>query len=111
MRAASEDAFLTAPALAPFEVANVLRRHRVAGRLENVEATLAHDALLALPLQLWPYDVLAERAWALRETITPYDAAYVALAEVLDAELLTLDERLARASGPRCVVRTPPSHP
>jgi predicted nucleic acid-binding protein len=104
-----EDAFLAAPALAVFEAANVLRRLQLAGRLEPVEATLAHDDLLALPLQLWPYDVLAGRAWELRGALTAYDASYVALAELLAADVVTLDQRLARAGGSRCTVRTPPA--
>jgi predicted nucleic acid-binding protein len=106
---AVEDAFLAAPALAVFEAANVLRRLQLRSRLEPMEATLAHDDLLALPLQLWPYDVLAGRAWELREALTAYDASYVALAELLAADMLTLDQRLARARGPRCTIRTPPT--
>lgn len=105
---AMHDGFLAAPALALFEAANTLRRQQLAGRLEQVEALLAHHALLDLPLQLWPYPPLAERAWALRDSITIYDAAYVALAELLDARLVTLDRRLARANGPSCVIVTPP---
>jgi predicted nucleic acid-binding protein len=40
--------------------------------------------------------------------VTPYDAWYVALAEALDATLVTLDLRLARANGPTCTFLTPP---
>ncbi len=106
--AIAQNAFLAAPALAVFETANILRRQQLAGRWERVEASLAHHDLLALPLQLWPYDVVAPRAWELRETLTTYDASYVALAELLDGDVVTLDHRLARASGPRCAIRTPP---
>lgn len=102
------NAVLAAPELAMFEVANVLRRHQLAGRLQPVEATLAHQGLQLLPLQLWPYLPLADRAWKLRETLTAYDASYVALAELLDAPLVTLDVRLAGASGPSCAILTPP---
>ena len=63
----------------------------------------------ALPVQLWPYLPLAERAWALRENVTAYDASYVALAELLATSLITLDARLGRADGPRCPVLLPPS--
>ncbi|MDQ1710047.1 MAG: hypothetical protein QOG49_1432 [Frankiaceae bacterium] len=98
---------LAAPALAMFETANILRRQQLAGRLERVEASLAHRDLLTLPIQLWPYAVLADRAWELRGTLTAYDASYVALAEMLDATLLTLDRRLTRASGPTCRILTP----
>jgi len=77
--------------------------------MERVEASLAHDELLALPLQLWPYDAVAGRAWELRESLTVYEASYVALAELLDADVVTLGQRLARASEPRCTIRTPVS--
>lgn len=101
-------AAVAAPELAPFEAANVLRRQQLAGLITPVEATLAHEDLVALPMQLWPYAALAERAWELRETLTCYDAAYVALAELTGATVVTLDVRLARASGPRCAITTPP---
>jgi len=45
---------------------------------------------------------LMGRMWELRDTIAPYDAAYVALAERLDGPLITGDDRLARSSGPYC---------
>lgn len=60
-----------------------------------------------MPLQVWPHAPVAERAWALRGAVTYYDAIYVALAELLEAPLVTLDEQLARAPGPRCEFRTP----
>ena len=99
---------LAAPALALFESADILRRQQLAGRLERVEALLAHQDLLSLPLQLWPYHPLADRAWQLRETLTAYDASYVALAELLQADLVTLDQHMSRASGPTCTILTPP---
>lgn len=104
----AENGFLAAPELAIFESANILRRQQLIGRLERVEATLAHEDLLRLPMQLWPYAALAPRTWELREALTAYDASYVALAEHLDAQLVTLDRRLARANGPRCAILTPP---
>jgi predicted nucleic acid-binding protein len=91
-----------------FETANVLRRQQLTRRLEPVESTLAHQGLRSLPLQLWPYLPLADRAWQLRETLTAYDASYVSLAELLGAPLVTLDARLQRASGPSCTILTPP---
>jgi predicted nucleic acid-binding protein len=97
-----------APRVMPFEVGNVLRRRQRAGELDATGATLAHLDLQSLPIQLWPHQPLAERAWELRENLTYYDACYVALAELLDAPLVTLDRRLAQAAGPRCVVLTPP---
>jgi len=47
---------------------------------------------------------LLARCWELRDNLTIYDAAYVALAEALQAPLLTGDRRLARATGPRCAI-------
>lgn len=99
---------LAAPAVAVFEAANVLRGLRLSGELDAVEAALAHGDLVALPIELWSYGAVAERAWDLRGSVTVYDASYVALAELLDAPLVTLDARLARAPGPRCRIMVPP---
>lgn len=106
--AAIDGAVLAAPHLALFEAANILRRHGRSGQLVPAHATLAHADLLALPVELWPYAPLAERAWELRADLTAYNAAYVALAELLHAPLVTLDARLARATGPRCPVEAYP---
>lgn len=98
---------LAAPHLMPVEVANVLRRSALAGHISQDVASLAHADLQLLTVGLYPYEPFAERIWSLRSTITAYDAWYVALAESLGAELVTLDGRLARAPGPRCPMRTP----
>lgn len=98
---------LVAPELVLYETANVVRRQALAGQVSQVEAGLAHQDLQELALDLWPYRACAARVWELRQTLTVYDAAYVAVAEQVDGDLLTLDARLARASGPRCRVRTP----
>ena len=73
-----------------------------AGELSPDAATLAHVELQTLPVDLFPYGPVASRVWELRGNLTAYDASYVALAELLDAELATLDGRLARAPGPEC---------
>lgn len=98
---------LAAPDHMPVETANVLRRAVLAGEISNDSATLAHADLLDLRVELFPYSTIADRCWDLRDTITSYDAAYVALAERLDTALATLDGRLARAPGPRCQVILP----
>ena len=49
-----------------------------------------------------PLPPLLERMWELRHNVTAYDAAYIALAERLDAVLITCDARLATANGPTC---------
>lgn len=101
------DADLAAPALMPFEAANVVRRQEMAGLVSSDQAAQAHADLLDLDVERWPYDLLAVRAWELRANLSSYDATYIALAEPLGATLITLDRRIARAPGPRCVVVTP----
>lgn len=100
---------LAAPTLAPFEAANVLRRLEAIGVLDRTAAALALDDLLALPIDLFPFDAIAPRDWELRHNTTIYDGAYLALAEMLDVPLVTLDSRLPRASGVTASVRTPSS--
>ena len=92
----------------PFECANVIRRQELGGAVSSDQAVQAHADLLDLDVELWPYEVTASRAWALRVNLSSYDGAYVALAEVLDASLITLDRRITRAPGVRCPVLTPP---
>lgn len=98
---------LAAPSLLPFEAANIIRRHEVAGLITADQAAQAHSDLLDLAIEQWPYDLLAPRAWQLRRNLTTYDASYVALAEFLGATLLTLDRRIGRAPDLRCTVATP----
>jgi len=93
---------LTAPELLDLEVASVLRRQAREGAIDARRAALALADLAALPLQRAPHRSLLTRCWELRDNLTIYDAAYVALAEALHASLLTGDKRLARATGPRC---------
>lgn len=99
---------LHAPQLMPVEVANILRRANLCGDVGEDLAALAHRDLLALPCALFPYELVAERVWALRANLTAYDACYVALAELMDAELATLDRALARVPGPFCRFLLPP---
>lgn len=100
---------LYAPALLPFECANIFRRHEAGGLISPDQAAQAHADLLDLPMALFPYESLALRVWQLRGNLTSYDAAYVALAEVLDAPLITVDRRLSRAPGITCRIEIPPS--
>ena len=74
---------------------------RFAGKYGVVLATTREDVddLADFPLQRYPHDFLLPRIWSLRNNLTAYDAAYVALAEALDAPLLTRDRRLAAAAG------------
>lgn len=55
-----------------------------------------------MPVRLWPFSALEERAWELGHDASSYDAAYLALAESIAAPLLTRDARLAKVPGARC---------
>jgi len=90
---------LHAPHLLDVEVAQVLRRYV---REKIISAQRGQEALedfVDIPLSRYPHDFLIPRVWELRATLTAYDAVYVALAELLDAPLLTCDGRIASASG------------
>jgi len=93
---------LAAPELVDLEVASVLRRQVRAATIDTRRAGLALADLAAMPLQRAPHGPLLARCWGLRDNLTIYDATYVALAEVLQADLLTGDSRLAKAPGPQC---------
>jgi len=95
---------LAAPDLVDLEVTSVLRGQLAGGHLDQRRAGLALTDLLDLPLHEVPARQLILRCWELRDNLTVYDASYVALAEGLDATLLTSDARLARAPGPRCTI-------
>jgi len=101
------DADLYAPAVMPFECADIFRRHELAGVISADQAAQAHTDLVDMPVDLWPYETVATRVWDLRANLSSYDAAYVAVAEVTNASLLTLDGRIARAPRIRCSVETP----
>ena len=98
---------LAAPHLMPAEVANILRRLAAAGEIADAAASAACDDLMDLRVELFPWLPFARRAWSLRRNVTAYDGWYVALAEELDAPLVTLDLRLARSTGPTCRFRVP----
>lgn len=87
----------------------VIRRHEVGGLISSDQAAQAHNDLVDLPIDLFPYEPLAQRVWQLRRNLTSYDAAYVALAEILDAPLITVDRRLAGAAGIACRVELAPN--
>jgi predicted nucleic acid-binding protein len=98
---------ITAPSLVTYETANVIRKQELSGQVSPDQAAQAHADLLDLKIELWPYDILASRAWELRQNLSIYDATYVALAETTDLTLVTLDKRLAQALGTRCQIATP----
>ncbi|MFN0089628.1 MAG: type II toxin-antitoxin system VapC family toxin [Acidimicrobiales bacterium] len=82
----------------------LLRRDRLAGTLDPTLAQLAVEDLAAWPGERYGHRALLARAWELHETVRGWDATYAALAEVLGATLVTLDRRLADATGPRCPI-------
>lgn len=90
---------LHAPHLLDVEIAQVVRRYAAAGEIDQERGRAALADLSDFPLRRYPHDILLPRIWDLRYNLTAYDAAYVALAEALDAPLLTRDHRLAAAAG------------
>ncbi len=93
-----------APHLLDVEVAQVLRRYVASGQVKAERAQQALQHFLDLPIQRYPHDFLLGRVWELRDTFTAYDAIYIALAEALDAPLVTCDRRLGKASGHSAVL-------
>lgn len=91
-----------APHLVDAEVLGVIRRHRLDGRLDGTAAAQAVDDLRAWPGLRYGHRALLARAWELRGNLRVPDALYVALAEALEATLITADSRLASAPGPTC---------
>ncbi len=90
---------LHAPHLLDLEVAQVIRRYAANGELDDERGRMALADLADLPLRRYSHDFYLQRIWDLRNNLTAYDAAYVALAEALDAPLLTRDRRMAAAAG------------
>jgi predicted nucleic acid-binding protein len=98
-RLCEPDTAVHAPHLLTVEVAQVLRRLAASGALSDERARQAIDDLAALDVARYEHEPFLDRMWSLRHNLTAYDAAYVALAEVLDAPLVTMDARLAEAPG------------
>lgn len=93
-----------APHVIDVEVFSLIRRDHLDGTLDATAAALAVDDLRSWPAERYGHRGLLVRAWELRDNVRGWDAAYVALAEALDAPLLTLDRRLAGADGPTCQI-------
>ncbi len=95
---------LHVPHLFDVEVLHVLRRHSLSGTLSESREHLALNRLHDMRLSRYSHTAFLDRIWELKNNLTAYDAAYVALAETLSAPLVTTDARLARAPGIRAVV-------
>ncbi|MCL2781543.1 MAG: type II toxin-antitoxin system VapC family toxin [Actinomycetia bacterium] len=87
------------PHLAVIETTSVLRGWTRSGQLDPQRAEQALADLEAFPATRWPADPLLPRIWQLRDNLSAYDATYLALAESLDAILITRDARLRRAAA------------
>jgi predicted nucleic acid-binding protein len=98
-RIAHPDESLHSPHLLGVEVTQVLRRYVATGSISADIAVAALEDLAALDIARYAHEPLLGRAWELRDNVTAYDAVYLALAEVLDAPLLTFDRRLASSPG------------
>jgi predicted nucleic acid-binding protein len=88
-----------APHLLDVEFAQGVRRHSFTGNINGEQAAAAFADYASLSIHRYVHAPLLRRVWALRNNLTAYDAVYVALAEMLDAILLTRDRRIANAAG------------
>ena len=103
-RAALASGAVACPHLADSEIVHALRGQVRRGTVEMAQAADALHVWAQLGVERVSVVGLLDRVWALRDNLSAYDATYVALAEALDAPLVTADARLARAPGPRCTV-------
>ena len=95
------DQTLHAPHLLDLEVTQVIRRYAAKGDFNGEQGAAVLANFADMPVRRYAHDFLVPRVWELRNNLTAYDAVYVALAEALDAPLLTRDRRLAAAAGHR----------
>jgi len=97
------------PALFDLEVLQGVRRLEARNLIGETVVRHALASLVALRATRHDHRPFRSRIWSLRHNLTAYDAAYVALAEILDAPLLTIDGRLARSSGHQATIEAPPA--
>lgn len=96
---------VAAPDLVDVETVSVLRKQWLRRTLTDERFAAAITHLQQLGFERVPTLRLMPRAFELRANVSAYDACYVALAEGLGCELITVDQRLATATGPRCPIR------
>jgi predicted nucleic acid-binding protein len=100
-----DDAAFQVPSIFDAEVLSALRGLVRGGKFDSAAAADLIADLMVLPVDRWHMSPLLPRMWELRENLTPYDAAYVALAELTGAVLITGDERITASPGIRCDTR------
>jgi predicted nucleic acid-binding protein len=102
---ASQRRALAAPHAVDLECASTLRGLVRAKKLPEDEGRRALELLGRINLRRFDHVPLLPRIWELRHNMWPYDAAYIALAETLGTELVTVDSKIAGAPGIKCGVR------
>ena len=100
-----DDAVFQVPSIFDAEVLSALRGLVRGGKFDDAAAADLVADLMVLPADRWHMSPLLPRMWELRENLTPYDAAYVALAELTGAVLVTGDERITASPGARCDIQ------
>ena len=100
-----DDAVFQVPSIFDAEVLSALRGLVRGGKFGDAAAADLVADLMVLPARRWHMSPLLPRMWELREDLTPYDAAYVALAELTGAVLVTGDERITASPGARCDIQ------
>lgn len=88
-----------APHLIDVEVTQVVRRFAMHGKIDSQRGRTVLADFSLMSIERYPHDPFLFRAWELRNNFSAYDAMYIALAEVLDAPLITCDRKMAAASG------------
>lgn len=101
----TDDAVFQVPSIFDAEVLSALRGLVRGRKFDTAAATDLIADLMVLPVDRWPMSPLLPRIWELRDNLTPYDAAYVALAELTATILVTGDERVTAAPGARCDIQ------
>lgn len=96
---------MAVPEIFDLEIIQTIRRLNRAGAINRPRANAAIQIFLAAPVDRYSHVLLRDWVWALRENLTAYDAAYFALAEMLDAELWTRDKKFAAIRGHRAQVK------
>ncbi len=104
---AAHEGDLHAPHLIDVEVTTVIRRYVHERALSGQSALQRLHAMSKLGIRRYPHVQLLDRVWELRKNIAAPDGFFVALAEALDAPLVTTDRHLARAHGPRIPILAP----